>query len=342
MDPRLYKDHPVFSDIKLWERLLRTKAAKDNIDAEKITYLTTAVNFIRDKIKTSITILIPDELLDNCAMDLSNAYERIDKYIINNTSPAQYDKAKSLLDKTIKNLYSLPSYLPNENFNFTQYINEIESLAFEKSKIAKHAHTYYNTKLKEIEKKLKSIDQLSKTTIERINQQHQDIIKQIQSTTSTDKVDIEEDFLPSLLEKINVNNQKTVMHLVHKHKKTNELYSDKHYCAALKELHDFIKTLFEHIYTSNKEKIDTWAKKNDDLAKNTSVFIKTAQFFKSEKTIIKSTYADIEAFHHTRNEENHELSNEKESACKRRIDAMYEAIRRISDNYNKIQKQQTD
>lgn len=126
MDPQSFKNHLLFSRLSELNAVLRSQEAKDKIDLGYLHYFQTASNYIKNKLKLTIPILVLDADLNTLAQEISNVTSQIRPFL-SNLNVGHLNNAVASLNSALARGKSLPLPISKADYDFTKAISDFES-----------------------------------------------------------------------------------------------------------------------------------------------------------------------------------------------------------------------
>jgi len=193
MDPQGFKNHLVFSKLSELNEVLKSQEAKDKIDLASLHYFQTALKYIKDKLRLTIPVLIPDSELNTLAQEISSATNQIRPFL-SNLNVGHLNNAIANLNSALARGRSLPTPMSKSDYDYSKAISDFEStlkIKYDSLKTENNKLKIHNTSLKseltKIEKeiiRLSNLLTLKENEIQNLNSNFQTEFKNIKLTAT--------------------------------------------------------------------------------------------------------------------------------------------------------------
>lgn len=158
MDPNNFKNHLVFSKLSELNTVLKSQEAKDKIDLASMHYFQSASKYIRDKLKLTIPILVPDAEFNTLAQEITAATSQIRPFL-SNLNVGHLNNAIANLNSALNRVRSLPTPMSKVDYDYAKAITDFESTVRAKYETLKSENNKLKNQNTSLKDELGRIDQ---------------------------------------------------------------------------------------------------------------------------------------------------------------------------------------
>lgn len=186
-----YENHQLFEKLEQLNSRLQSDEIKEKIEIDYFAFYETAYNYIKDRLKLTIPILVQEAEMNALASELEAGLSQINAFIGNN-NVGHLNNANNNFNSALNRIRNFPLPFAKNDFNFSKSISNFEKIVTEKYRNLEEENERLNSELQEFENKLKNngveIDNLSKlltqkeSEIQNINSSFQTEFNNIKST----------------------------------------------------------------------------------------------------------------------------------------------------------------
>ncbi|MEP2669025.1 MAG: hypothetical protein ABJH04_08520 [Cyclobacteriaceae bacterium] len=164
-----FKNHQLFEKIEQLSQRLNEDEPKEKIDLEKLSYFKSTHQYISDRIKLTIPILVQEAEMNALSNEIEEGHQQINSFL-GNGNVGHINNATNNFNSALTRTRNFPLPYSKNDFNFSKEIADFQNLVSEK---------YEQLKTKNEE--LISTHESFKSDLESKNQELQRLIKLIES-----------------------------------------------------------------------------------------------------------------------------------------------------------------
>lgn len=128
MTPENFTSHLAFEKLQQLQQILTSDAAKEKIPVPDAAFFDIAYNYIIDRLKLTIPILLPETEMTSLANEIDASMVQINSYLGNNNT-GHISNAKNNFNSVITRVRNFPFPLSNGNFDFSKSIASFQQAA---------------------------------------------------------------------------------------------------------------------------------------------------------------------------------------------------------------------
>jgi hypothetical protein len=160
-----FENHPLFEKLEQLNSTLQNDEIKGKISIDYYAFYETVYNYIKDRLKLTIPILVQEAEMNSLVSELDTGLSQINSFIGNNNA-GHLDNANNNFNSALNRIRNFPLPFAKNDFNFSKVIATFEKTVAEKYKILEDENEKLKTELKDFENQLASnkieIENLSK------------------------------------------------------------------------------------------------------------------------------------------------------------------------------------
>jgi hypothetical protein len=126
-----FEEHIIFEKIEQFTSRIEESELKENLDLESYSFLESSIQYIEDRLKITIPILINKKELDSLSELIGTSLEHIN-YFISNSSNAHITNANNNLFSALNVVKNIPLPFSKNDFNFSKAISNFKNAVQEK------------------------------------------------------------------------------------------------------------------------------------------------------------------------------------------------------------------
>lgn len=170
MTPENFKNHQLFEKIEQLSQRLQEDEAKEKIDLEKLSFFESVHQYISDRIKLTIPILVQDVEMNSLSSEIEAGLQQLNTFLGNNNI-GHLNNATNNFNSALTKTRNLPLPFSKNDFNFSKAIVDFQESVTEKYKNLEKENTEVSNKLElfqtDLESKENEIQRLSKLVEEK-------------------------------------------------------------------------------------------------------------------------------------------------------------------------------
>lgn len=144
MKPEIFENHPFFEKLEQLRSRLSEDECRGKIELEKISFFESAVNYISDRIKLTIPILVQEAEINALSSEVDAALQQINAFLGNN-NPGHLNNANNNLNSALNRTRNFPLPFSKNDFNFAKAVSSFQKAVEEKyQKLEDHNHEVEN------------------------------------------------------------------------------------------------------------------------------------------------------------------------------------------------------
>lgn len=144
MLPEIFKSHFVFEKLDQFHQVLETDNAKEKIGIDSLAFFDATYNYIKDKLKVTIPLLIQEPELASLVSEIDAGTTQINAFLGNN-NPGNLTNATNNFYSALNRVRNLPFPVSKGDFDFSKSIADFQQIVQDKYEILEEE----NSKLKE-------------------------------------------------------------------------------------------------------------------------------------------------------------------------------------------------
>jgi hypothetical protein len=174
MNPSDFKQHPVFDRLSDLKKSLQTKTARENISLDNLNYLQTSMNYIFERLNSSIPILIQDSEINAIAQDLTNEQGQINAFL-GNLNPGHLVNAINNANSCLLKVRNLPYVAVHGKYDFSKVLSDFDGLVKTKLDFLNKENKSLKNQITSLGKDLEKSNQDLKRLSNALNQKEKEI-----------------------------------------------------------------------------------------------------------------------------------------------------------------------
>ena len=147
MIPENFTSHVVFEKLEQLKQVLNSEDAKEKIDLDNFAFFEATHNYIKDKLKHTIPILIQEPELTSLATEIEAAMTQINLFLGNN-NPGHLVTTTSNFYSALNRTKNLPFPLSKSDFDFSKAIASFQQTVQDKYEILEKLNSKVEQELK--------------------------------------------------------------------------------------------------------------------------------------------------------------------------------------------------
>lgn len=175
MNTKEFENHIIFEKIEKIQNQLAKVEIREKLEIDKLSFYDSAINYISDRLKTTIPVLVSLKEISALKSELEAAFEQIN-YFASNENTAHLNNADANIESAINRMRYFPLPFSKNDFNFSKSISNFENLIKSKynqieveNKSLKNELTKIKSDLLLKQKEITQISNLLTTKINEIN-----------------------------------------------------------------------------------------------------------------------------------------------------------------------------
>ncbi|UOK43405.1 MULTISPECIES: hypothetical protein [Flavobacterium] len=128
-----FENHQVFDKLEQLKNRINEKGVRELMDADTIHFFETSENYLRDRLKLTIPIIVQESELSQISVEIESSLSQINAFI-GNKNVGHINNAINNLHSAISRVRNLPLPFSKNDFNFSKNISNFEKVVQEKYK----------------------------------------------------------------------------------------------------------------------------------------------------------------------------------------------------------------
>lgn len=153
MNTTEFENHLVFEKIEQIKNQLSNNELREFIEINKLSYYDSAINYISERLKITIPILVSATEINGLKNELDAAFEQIN-YFVNNKNNGHLSNADANFESATNRMRNIPISISKNDFNFSKNISSFENLVKSKYNVIEKENTTLKTELTKIKSDL--------------------------------------------------------------------------------------------------------------------------------------------------------------------------------------------
>lgn len=170
MNPEVFKSHVVFEKLEQLKLALASEGLKDKMGLDNFLFFDSAYNYLADKLKLTIPLLVQEHEINSLSKEVETATEQINAYIGNNNI-GHVNNAINNINTASTRIRNFPYPISKGDFDFSKSIAQFQNVLKEAYDSLKVQHDKLNAEVNnskiEIDSKNQKIDALEKLIVEK-------------------------------------------------------------------------------------------------------------------------------------------------------------------------------
>ena len=137
MNSEAFKNHSLFENLDNLINRLKEKESKEKIDDNRYSFFISIHQYISDRIKITIPVLVQESEINSLSSDLENGLAKINAFL-GNGNVGHLNNATNTLNSALNRIRNFPLPFAKNDFNFSKSIADFNSLIQEKYEILKN------------------------------------------------------------------------------------------------------------------------------------------------------------------------------------------------------------
>lgn len=240
-----YENHQLFEKLEQLNSRLQDDEIKEKIEIDYFAFYETAYNYIKDRLKLTIPILVQEAEMNALSSELETGLSQINAFV-GNHNVGHLNNANNNFNSALNRIRNFPLPFAKNDFNFSKSISNFEKIVTEKYRNLEEENERLNSELQGFENKLKNneveIDNLSKLLTQKESE-----IQNINSSFQTEFNNIKSTAVQSFEQE-----RKAFRKEIDSDRETYQLEIEKHKAAITTETSELISELQQKLEESKK------------------------------------------------------------------------------------------
>ena len=174
MNPDNFEKHDVFDRLNSLEEVLSSDDVKEKVDLQKISFYSTVLSFINQRIKSTIPDLVQAAEMESLSNELNAGISQINSFLGNNNE-GHLNNAINHFNIAISKTKNLPISISENDFDFARKVADFEKIATSKYQLLEKEKNELRTEFDKITRDLSAKESEIKKLISLIDGKEMEI-----------------------------------------------------------------------------------------------------------------------------------------------------------------------